>query len=262
MERAAPPVSWTTPAPGVWVVTLDNPPANALGDELLSGLASALEAAEKSGDAHVMIITSEVEGMFAAGADLRHMSTVEHGFLVEYGERIRAVIEDVAAAGWITIAALDGATLGGGLELALACTFRIASKQARLGLPEVRLGLIPAAGGTQRLPRVIGQSKAIDLMLTGRSVGADEALRIGLVDRVADDALQHAVDLATTLSAGSLEAQRSVVRCVDAAVHLTLHKGLSLEADESRQLLTHGDAIEGIRAFLQRRPARFKRPAR
>ena len=131
-------------------------------------------------------MTSAITGFFAAGADIKHMSAVDAASFREYGNALRAGLERLSALPMVSVAAIDGLALGGGLELAMACTMRVAATGARLGLPEVKLGLIPGAGGTQRLPRLVGRGRALDIMLTGRQVEADEAFWIGLIDRLAE----------------------------------------------------------------------------
>ena len=157
------------------------------------------------------------------------------------------------------MAAVDGLALGGGLELAMACTLRVGGARARLGLPEVKLGLIPGAGGTQRLPRLIGRGRALDIMLTGREVEAEEALRIGLVDRLvpAGTAAEAARELARALCAASSPAQRAVVRTVTAAYDRPLADGLRYEAEQVQELFEQGEAAEGIRAFIDKRAPEF-----
>jgi enoyl-CoA hydratase len=157
------------------------------------------------------------------------------------------------------VAAIDGLALGGGLELAMACTLRVAGSASKLGLPEVKLGLIPGAGGTQRLPRLVGRGPALDLMLTGRQVDAAEAFRIGLVDRITEPgaAVSAARALAEELCAASAPAQQAVVRTVDAANALPLADGLRYEAEEIQLLFEHGEAAEGLRAFVEKRAPKF-----
>jgi enoyl-CoA hydratase len=149
--------------------------------------------------------------------------------------------------------------LGGGLELAMACSLRVAGSSARLGLPEVKLGLIPGAGGTQRLPRLVGNGRALDIMLTGREVDAEEALRIGLVDRLVPGgtAVDAARALARELCAASSPAQRAVVRTVDAAYDRPLAEGLRYEAEQVQELFECGEATEGLRAFIDKRSPEF-----
>jgi enoyl-CoA hydratase len=241
------------------VVVLERPPANALGPSILDGLHAAVDAAEQTGDVKVMIVASALDGFFAAGADIKHLSSVDAASFLAYGDQMRAVNDRIAAAPWISIAAVDGLALGGGLELAMACTLRVGGRSAKYGLPEVKLGLIPGAGGTQRLPQLVGRGRALDIMLTARQVGAEEALRIGLVDRHTDgDVLKEAVALAAELVTSSLPAQLAVVRSVDAASELPLADGLAYEARQEQALFEEGEAAEGIRAFLGKRPPDFR----
>ncbi len=251
-------VTWQVAAPGIWRIVMASPPANALSVPLLDGLHAAIDAARAAGDVKAVVVSSALDGFFAAGADIKHLAVIDGASFAAYGAAMRAVNDAIAAAPWISVAAVDGLALGGGLELALACTLRVSGPRARYGLPEVRLGLIPGAGGTQRLPRLVGRGRALDIMLTARQVPADEALAIGLVDRLTDsDATGAALALAGELSRASLPAQRAVVRAVDAAFDLPLEAGLEFEADQEQSLFTDGEAAEGISAFVAKRPARF-----
>jgi enoyl-CoA hydratase len=250
------PVSWREASPGVVLVTLDRPPANALGPPILDGLHAAIDAAGEG--VQVMIIASAVDGFFAAGADIKHMSAIDAASFAAYGDRMRHVNARLTAAPWLSVAAVDGLALGGGLELALACTMRVSGPRARYGLPEVKLGLIPGAGGTQRLPRLVGRGHALDVMLTGRQVEPDEALAMGLVDRLTgQDVVEAALALAGELAAASLPAQQAVVEAVDAAQDRPLADGLAAEAKMVQDLFERGEAAEGLRAFLDKRPPRF-----
>lgn len=253
-----PVVTWRNHAPGIVVVEMDRGPANALGPALLDGLHAAIEAAEQAGDVKVMVIRSVREGFFAAGADIKHMATIDADSFLAYGNLMRAVNDRLAAAPWLSIAAIEGLALGGGLELAMAATMRVASPQARMGLPEVKLGLIPGAGGTQRLPQLVGRSHALDIMLTARQVGAEEAVAIGLVDRVAPDATAAALELAGELVTSSLPAQLAVVRTVNAAFEMGLEEGFAYEAAQEQGLFTEGEAAEGIAAFVGKRAPVFR----
>jgi enoyl-CoA hydratase/carnithine racemase len=253
----SPVVTWATASPGVLVVTLARPPANALGIPLLAGLHAAIDGGETS-ETKVMVIRSALEGFYAAGADIKHLSTIDASSFLAYGAEMRAVNDRLAAAPWVSVAAVDGLALGGGLELAMACTLRVAGSRARLGLPEVRLGLIPGAGGTQRLVQLVGRGRALDIMLTARQLGAEEALRIGLVDRVSDgDVTEGALALADELVRSSLPAQLAVVRAVNAAFDLPLEAGSAYEVEQEQGLFENGDAAEGIAAFVEKRPPRF-----
>ncbi|MBD0020782.1 enoyl-CoA hydratase-related protein [Gordonia sp. (in: high G+C Gram-positive bacteria)] len=252
-------VTWKIVAPGITSVILDRPPANALGIPLLDGLHQAIDAAEKSGDVKVMIISSAREGFFAAGADIKHLSTIDAATFTAYGNKMREVNDRLAASPWISIAAVDGVALGGGLELAMAATLRVSGARGRFGLPEVKLGLIPGAGGTQRLPRLVGRGRALDIMLTARQVKADEAYRIGLVDRLTDgDVYTAALEFAQELLGPSLPAQLAVVRTVDAAGDLPLADGARAEVEQIQALFTDGEAAEDIAAFVGKRAPRFR----
>src|SRR6516225_10603468 len=253
-------VTWHRESAGVWVVTLNRPPANALGVPILEGLHAAIDAAERTGDVKVMIVTSALDGFFAAGADIKHMSAIDAASFMAYGDKMRAANDRLAGAGWVSIAAVNGLALGGGLELAMACTMRVSGPRGRFGLPEVKLGLIPGAGGTQRLPRLVGRGRALDIMLTARQVTADEALAIGLVDRLADgDVVTEALALAGDLVAASLPAQLAVIRAVNAAFGLPPDEGHRYEALLVLGLFTGGEAAEGIRAFIAKRAPDFTR---
>jgi len=255
-RRAA--VTWNRDGAIVEFV-LNSPPANALGLEIIEGLHTAIDYAE-SADAKVIVVASAIDGFFAAGADIKHMSSVDPASFREYGDALRGVLERLAALPLVSVAAIEGLGLGGGLELAMACTLRVAAAGARLGLPEVKLGLIPGGGGTQRLPRLVGRGRALDIMLTGRQVDADEAFRIGLVDRFTEPgetARAAAWQLAHELSAASTPAQLAVVRTVDAAYDRPLADGLRYEVEQIQELFEHGEAVEGIRAFIDKRAPEF-----
>lgn len=258
-EPTAPAVVWDVVKDGVMVLTLQRPRANALGMPIIEGLAAALDEADRRGDVKVLIVASALPGFFAAGADIKHMAAVDSLSFTAYGDALRGVLDRLAAPDRIVVAAVDGLALGGGLELAMACTLRVGGATARFGLPEVRLGLIPGAGGTQRLPRLVGRGRALDIMLTARQVPADEALAIGLIDRLVPEGavLEAAIALAEELLEMSLPAQRAVIRTVDAAFELPLEEGFRYEVEQEQALFEEGEAKEGITAFLEKRPPRF-----
>ncbi|MEB3061982.1 enoyl-CoA hydratase/isomerase family protein [[Mycobacterium] zoologicum] len=239
-------------------IMLNRPPANALGLPLIKALHTGLDAADAL-PAKVIVVSSARAGFFAAGADIKHMSSVDAASFSAYGDALRAAVERLASHQALSVAAIDGLALGGGLELAMACTLRVAGTDSRMGLPEVKLGLIPGAGGTQRLPHLVGRGAALDIMLTGRQVDAQEALRIGLIDRLvaAGDAATAARELARELCGPSSAAQRAVVRTVNAAYERILPDGLRFEADQIQELFERGEAAEGIRAFVEKRTPEF-----
>lgn len=250
-------VSLETGGP-VHVARLKRPPANALGMPIVSGLDQALDAFEAS-DARVLVIVSALDGFFAAGADIKLMANAEPEAFAEYGRRLRGPLNRLAHSDRPSIAAVEGLALGGGLELAMACTLRVGARGARLGLPESQIGLIPGAGGTQRLPRLVGRGRALDIMLTARQLDAEEAYAIGLLDRLVDagDAEREALALADTLCARSPAALADIMRCVDDAQTLPLAEGLEREAQRVNGLFEGPEGQEGLRAFLDKRTPDF-----
>lgn len=241
-----------------FVIRLARPPANALGLPIIAGVTAALDAADRDAPGKVLIFASELDGFFAAGADIKHMVTADQETFEAYGDALRGSLDRIADPSRIAIAAVGGLALGGGCELAMACALRVAGPKAEFGLPEVKLGLIPGAGGTQRLPRLVGRGRALDIMLTARQVGAEEAHRIGLVDRLVDgDPLETALELAKTLSRMSRPALEAVVRTVDAAFDRPIAEGVAFEAAEENELFANGDAKEGLKAFVERRRPEF-----
>ncbi|WP_233716568.1 enoyl-CoA hydratase/isomerase family protein [Mycolicibacterium vinylchloridicum] len=250
-------VTWSAEGP-ILHIALNRPPANALGPAIVDGLHAALDVADDVSP-KVLILSSALDGFFAAGADIKHMTTVDATSFKAYGNGLRSGLDRLARHPALSVAAIDGLALGGGLELAMACTLRVAGAQSKLGLPEVKLGLIPGAGGTQRLPRLVGRGPALDLMLTGRQIDAADALRIGLIDRLVDPgtAVSAARALAAELCAASAPAQQAVVRTVDAADALPLDDGLRYEVEQIQQLFENGEAAEGLRAFVEKRQPNF-----
>jgi enoyl-CoA hydratase len=242
-------------ADDVFRITLARPPANALGWPLVEGLDRALDSLEDS-QAKAVVVSSAVPGLFAAGADIKQMVQLSTEDFVRYRDAVRSPLERLAGCGRPSIAAIDGLALGGGLELAMACSLRLATPTARLGLPEVKLGLIPGAGGTQRLPRLIGRGRALDLLLTGREMNADEAAAVGLIDRLVDgDVVAEAVAFAAVLARWSASAMQAIITCVDAA-ELSPERGMTVEGDEVARMFAEGDAKQGLAAFLEDRQAR------
>lgn len=243
---------------GVAVVTIDRPDAlNALNGDLLFELATALDFVESDLAVHALVITGSGRA-FVAGADVENLSKLTDAFSGrEASLSGQDVMNSVAALPFPTIAAINGFALGGGLELALACDLRVAATGAKLGLPEVGLGLIPGYGGTQRLPRLVGAGRALDLILTGRHVPADEALAMGLVNRVAGDALEEALALARLMVRNAPIAIGLAKEAVVRGLDVTLTQGLEIEADLFGLAATTDDMREGTSAFLEKRTAEF-----
>jgi enoyl-CoA hydratase/carnithine racemase len=246
---------------GVATLTVDNPPVNALADAVLEALGAALAAVAADPDVRAAVITGAGERSFVAGADLAEL---QHSL----GDA-RAMEAHVALTGSVfgalsrlevpVVAAVGGHAVGGGLELALACDFIVADPRARLGLPEVTLGLIPGAGGTQRLPRRIGPAAATRLLLTGELLKAPEAHALGLVDVVAAEggAVAEAQALAARLAALPGRAVRSAKAALRASQALPLEEGLKAERRLFLQVARTSDAGEGAAAFLAKREPHF-----
>lgn len=243
----------------VAVITVNRPDAlNALNNDVLFELGVAFELAESDMHVRALVITGSGRS-FVAGADIGALRTIQDTFSGRESSLLgQDVMNTLAAMPIPTIAAINGFALGGGLELSLAADLRVASKSAKLGLPEVGLGIIPGYGGTQRLPRLIGQGRALDLILTGRHVPADEALQLGLVNRVVDDARAGALELAAQITKNAPIALGLAKEAVVRGLDVTLNQGLEIEADLFGMAASTEDAKEGTSAFLEKRAAEFQ----
>lgn len=241
------------------LITLNRPDAlNALSCALLGDLGRAIDEVA-AGDARALIITGAGAKAFCAGADIRELAgrtLLEQKAGSELGQSVFARLDRLRVP---SIALVNGYAFGGGLELALACTFRIATPNAKMGLPEIKLGLIPGYGGTQRLPRVVGEARALEMIMTGRTVDAGEAHRMGLVNRLIDgDALSGAVQFAREFSGYSLPVLGFARDAVARALDVPLAEGLKIERDLWAVASQTGDAAEGMSAFIGKRKAQFK----
>ncbi len=238
---------------GVALVRLDRPKANALSGELLQQLRRAAE--ELAADPPGAVVLWGGERIFAAGADIVQM---EDGGAEAVSANFAATTGALAGLPRVTIAAINGYALGGGLELALACDLRICADDAKLGLPEIQLGVIPGGGGTQRLARLVGAGRAKELVLTGRHVRAEEALAIGLVNRVVPkaDHIDEVLRFAATLAAGPLLAQAAVKTAIDEGLQTTLEEGLAIEARQFVAISETEDADRGISSFVEHGPGK------
>ncbi|HEX7165737.1 MAG TPA: enoyl-CoA hydratase-related protein [Acidimicrobiales bacterium] len=250
---------------GVAVVRLDRPKMNALSAALLRELAT--EASGLADDPPGAVVIWGGERIFAAGADILEFTAggggIDAGLVDPAGARaivgnFRAALDTVAAIPRVVIAAVTGYALGGGCELALACDLRVAADNAKFGQPEILLGILPGGGGTQRLPRLVGTARAKDLILSGRQVDAEEALRIGLADRVVPAAavFDEAVSWAASFARGPLAAQAFAKRAIDDGVGRPLADGLDLERDAFAQVFLTEDATTGVRSFLESGPGK------
>jgi enoyl-CoA hydratase len=246
--------------PPIAVVTLDRPKVlNALNHLSMTELEQVFLEIRQNSLVRAVLLTGAGEKAFAAGADiteLAQVSALEGERLATRGQRIFSLIENC---GKPVIACINGFALGGGCELVLACTLRIASQTARIGQPEVKIGIIPGYGGTQRLPRLIGKGAALKMILTGEPIGADEALRLGLVDEVVapDQLLARAEQIAQTIAGMAPLAVRDSIRAVNSGYDLPLASGLELEASLFGLSCSTSDKEEGTRAFLEKRAANW-----
>ncbi|GMA14438.1 enoyl-CoA hydratase [Deinococcus metallilatus] len=242
------------------VLTVTRPKAlNALNSDTLSEIAQAVDLVIENPEVGALIVTGGGDRAFVAGADISELA--ELGDVYAGREAALAgqdVMHQISSLPIPVIAAVNGFALGGGLELALACDVRVASPNAKLGLPEVTLGLIPGFGGTQRLSRLIGAGRALDLMLTARQVGAEEALALGLVNYVADDPLMKAREVAEQMVKNAPIALSLVKEAVRRGLDTTLEAGLEVEADLFGMAVATQDFREGTAAFLAKRRAAFK----
>lgn len=244
---------------GVAIVTIRRAQAlNALNSELLQELGEVTEVIYQDSDVKVAVFTGEGRA-FVAGADISEIAHIEDVFAGrDMALQGQGVMNEIAALPMPTIAAINGFALGGGLELALACDLRVASSKARLGLPEVSLGIIPGYGGTQRLSRLIGRGRALDLILTGRHVPAEEALQLGIVNRVGEDALQLALELAAIIRKNAPVALSLAKEAIERGEALDLAEALETEADLFGLACATKDMREGTQAFMAKRTPEFK----
>lgn len=245
---------------GVATVTVNRPDVlNALDAATVSGLTSVMSELRDDDGVRAVVLTGAGERAFVAGADINELSKLDPltaRTLAERGHYLCGLIECL---GKPVIAAINGFALGGGCELALACTLRIASATAKLGQPEIGLGIIPGFGGTQRLPRLVGSGRALELLLTGAPIGAEEAWRIGLVNRVVGpEALKEvAHQLASTIAQQAPIAIRAILDAVRHGSSMSLPDGLAFEASTFGVINGTADAREGTMAFLEKRQPQF-----
>jgi enoyl-CoA hydratase/carnithine racemase len=243
----------------VTILRLQNPPLNLVTLDLTRQLDDALGAIEADTGVRAVVVTGTGDRAFCAGSDVKEFESLRGR--VGEGKLIleKAVYMRLARLPVPTIAAIQADALGGGLELALCCDLRVADEKAKLGLPEVRLGVMPGSGGTQLLPRVVGLAKAKELILTGEIIDAAEAERIGLVNQVvpAGTALEVANGLAETIASRGPVAVQEAKRVLDVGVDLPLDEGLAKELEASERIFSSEDMVEGARAFFEKRQPKF-----
>lgn len=246
--------------PGVvTIIRLNNPPLNLVSLDVTKALTAALVRVEHDEDVRAVVLAATGDRAFCAGSDVKEFPSlsgrVAEGKLIDENTMYNRLAELPLP----TIAAIEGDALGGGLELALCCDLRVASETALLGLPEVRLGVMPGSGGTQRLPRLIGLARAKELILLGDLIDAETALRFGLVNRVVAQghAESAALELAKTLARRGPVAVREAKAVLNTALDGSLAEGQADELEASKRVFSSGDMLEGAAAFVEKRPPRF-----
>jgi enoyl-CoA hydratase/carnithine racemase len=244
-------------ADGIGTIRLDRPPVNALNDQLTDELAAAARSAAASDEVRAVIIYGG-DKVFAAGADIKDMAEAGYAEMTARAGRLQESLALIAGITKPVVAAITGYALGGGLELALSADFRVAGESARLGQPEILLGVIPGAGGTQRLPRLVGPAKAKDIVFTGRMLKAAEAHAIGLVDAVApDDSVYEAAHaMVKRYAAGPALALRAAKQAIDYGLGVDLATGLEIERVQFAALFGTEDQRSGMRSFLENGPGK------
>jgi enoyl-CoA hydratase/carnithine racemase len=242
---------------GIATIRLDRPKMNALNAQVQDEIAAAALDVDADPGVRAVVLYGG-EKVFAAGADIKEMAEASFAQIAADSRRLQAAFTVVARIGKPVVAAVTGYALGGGLELALCADFRVAGEGARLGQPEILLGIIPGAGGTQRLPRLIGPARAKDIVFTGRFVGAAEALQIGLVDKVVpdDQVYQVARDLVAQYANGPAVALRAAKQAIDAGLDVDLDTGLEIERLNFAALFATEDQRTGMRSFIENGPGK------
>jgi enoyl-CoA hydratase/carnithine racemase len=245
-------------ADGIGTIRLNRPPMNALNIQLQEELREVAREASAD-DAVRAVVVYGGEKVFAAGADIKEMSGMGYAAMATRAGEISGAVAAIAAIPKPVVAAITGYALGGGCEVALACDWRIAAADAKLGQPEIKLGIIPGAGGTQRLTRLVGPAKAKDIVMSGRMVDAGEALSIGLVDRVvpAGEVYEAAVEFVKQYTSGPAQALRAAKLAVDGGLDMDLTSALAWETQLFAALFATEDKAEGMAAFVEKRKPKF-----
>ncbi len=244
---------------GIGTIRLDRPPMNAFNRQVQEELKACAEEATRRADVRAVVVYGG-EKVFAAGADIKEMVGLSYAEMAPVARRLSACFGALSEVPKPTVAAITGYALGGGMEVALGCDRRVCGDNAKLGQPEILLGIIPGGGGTQRLPRLIGPARAKEIILTGRQVRADEALRIGLVDEVvpAAEVFERALAKAADLASGAVVAQGYAKAAIDEGVETTLAWGLDRELELFEKVFTTEDATTGVQSFLESGPGKAR----
>ncbi|RSK27365.1 enoyl-CoA hydratase [Bacillus sp. HMF5848] len=241
---------------GVAVVTIDNPPLNVMSKQVFQELSEAFSELQENKEAVAVILTGAGNKAFMAGADIKEFPNLigKTGIKSDFLES-HAVLNQIDNFPKPTIAVLNGLTFGGGCELALSCDIRIAEEHTQIGLPEIKLGLFPGGGGTQRLPRLIGEALAKEMMFTGEPISAAKAERIGLVNRIVESGtgLSEAKNMAAKIARYSLPALSRIKQAVNVGLNKTLDEGIDYEAELFEEVFQTEDIREGVSAFIEKR---------
>ncbi len=251
---------------GVGILTLDDPPANTYTYEMMRQLDDAILRARMRDDVHVILLTGQGEKFFSAGANIQMLDEVTAGFKYCFCLHANETLQRLEQTPKLVIAALNGHTVGGGLEIAMAADIRIARKSGgKIGLPEINLGVLPGTGGTQRLARIVGKSKAIEMMVNGTTFDFDEALQYGLINELwetedAGEFMDRVMDYARSFTPPNRAAKAAgfIKRAVQTGWELPLAEALAVERELQQQLFQSEDAREGIGSYLEKRKAQFK----
>jgi enoyl-CoA hydratase/carnithine racemase len=248
---------------GIAILELNNPPVNAYTYEMMRALDACILQARFDPGVSVLVIRGKGERFFCAGADIHMLHTTDATFKYYFVLHAHETLQRLEHTPKLVIAALNGATAGGGLELALACDLRLAKRDGgRIGLPEIALGIMPGTGGTQRLPRLVGKARALELMATGRLLAFEEALDMGLIDQILEpeDFFEQVLDYARqfTPPGKASKAVGGIKRAVCAGLGLSLPDALALEREIQQQLFESPDASEGLAAYVEKRMPRFR----
>jgi enoyl-CoA hydratase len=248
---------------GVATLTLSDPPANTYSYEMMQALDAAILRARMDDEIHVLVVRGDGDKFFCAGADIKMLATAQPSFKYNFCLHANETLNRLEQTAKLVIAAINGHCVGGGLEVAMACDLRIARRgTAKIGLPEVTLGVLPGTGGTQRLARLVGRAKAIELMALGANLTVEEAHALGLVNALVDDAgfdaavAEYAHKFVPPAKAS--KAVGAIKRAVVSGLEMDFHSGLALERELQQQLFISDDAKEGIAAYVDKRAPEFK----
>ena len=233
---------------------------NAMNPEVLSELADAVQKVILDENTGVIIITGEGDKAFIAGADIKAMQQMNAEEALRYGKAGQKLTMIIESSPKPIIAAVNGFALGGGCELAMACHMRVVSENASFGQPEVKLGLLPGWGGTQRLPKIVGVGKAVELITTGKIINAEESYRIGLANKICstDQLMNESRKLASEILNNGPRAISSSLRCINDGLTMNVEKGMEIEVEEFSELFRHEERMEGLTAFIEKRDPKFR----